>query len=380
MAPRGIVERWIEFMSEKTKMAVSRWRWSSRTAIKVLVVVVAVLAVVAVGMMETPDRTVEPNEVPAVNVKVLDVVSETGFADSFVLPAVVEPNRVVTISAEVAARVDRIPREKGDRIQAGELLVLLNDELIRPQVESAHAQVSRDQIEFERMETLFQDDATSRQDLDNATQSLTASKAQLAEIEARLERTRIYAPLSGVLNDLPIEEGEYVNVGTPVAEIVDMAVVKVVVDVPERDIAFFRVGGEAEVLLQRLGRERCAKGTITYINELADPQTRSTALEITLDNGEGLFRSGQIVRVNLTRRILDDAILIPLQAVIPQEAGYSVYVVKDGQVARRDVELGIIKGDRIQITAGLKPGAALVVEGHRLAAPGQKVNIVSGNR
>ena len=370
-------------MSEKTReteKAGGRWRWSSRIAIKVLVVAVAVLAVVAVGMMETPDRTVEPNDVPAVNVKVVEIAAEHGFADSFVLPAVVEPNRVVTISAEVATRVERIPPKEGDRIQAGDLLVQLNDELIRPQVESARAQVSRDQIEFERMETLFQDDATSRQDLDNATTALTASKAQLAEIEARLERTRIYAPLSGVLNDLPIEEGEYVNVGTPVAEVVDMAVVKVVVDMPERDVAFFRVGREAEVLLQSRGRDRCAKGVITYINELADPQTRSTAMEITLDNSERMFRSGQIVRVNLTRQVLDEAILIPLQAVIPQEAGYSVYVVKEEQVARRDVELGVIKGDRVQITAGLEPGEALIVDGHRLAAPGQKVNIVSGNR
>ncbi len=356
-----------------------RW-WSIHTAVKVLVVTMAVLGVVAVGMMKTPERTVEPNEVPAVNVKVMKVVSERGFADAFILPAVVEPNRVVTISAEVAARVERIPAEEGDSIEAGDLLVQLNDELIRPQVESTRAQVSRDQIEFERMETLFRDDATSRQDLDNATTALKASEAQLAEMEARLERTRIFAPLTGVLNDLPVEEGEYVNVGTAVAEVVDMAVVKVVVDVPERDIAFFRVGGEAEVLVQRPDAVHCARGMITYINELADPQTRSTAMEITLDNGGRTFRSGQIVRVSLTRRVIDNAILIPLQAVIPQEDGYSVYVVKDGQVARRDVTLDVVKGDRVQITSGLAPGDTLIIEGHRLAAPGQKVNIVSGNR
>ena len=237
------------------------------------------------------------------------------------------------------------------------------------------------------MEGLVKENATSRRDLDNATTDLAASRAQLAEVRARLERTNIYTSLTGVLNDLPVEEGEYVGAGTPVAEVVDMAVVKVVVDVPERDIAFFAVGQKAEVLLESKGQqaaaeettEEMAEGTITYINELADPQTRSTAMEITLDNRDRTLRSGQIVRVRLTRRTLNGAILIPLLAVIPQEAGYAVYVVTDSQAQRRDIELGIIKDDRVHVTQGLNPGETLIIDGHRLVAPGQKVNIVSGN-
>jgi membrane fusion protein (multidrug efflux system) len=350
-----------------------------RTAVKAVIILAAVAVLTGIAKMETPDRTVEPSETPAVNVKVMEVVSERDFTDSFVLPAVIEPNRVVTISAEVAARVERIGPQEGDPVKAGDLLIRLNDELIRPQFDSAQAQVKRDEIEFERMEALVKENATSRQDLDNATTDLAAGKAQLAEVRARLERTHIYTPLTGVLNDLPIEEGEYVGAGTPVAEVVDMAVVKVVVAVPERDIAFFTVGQEAEVLLQSKGRQRCAQGIITYINELANPQTRSTAMEITLDNRERTLRSGQIVRVRLTRRVLNGAVLIPLLAVIPQEAGYAVYVVEGGLAQRRDIELGIITGDRVHVTEGLNPGATLIIDGHRLVAPGLKVNIVSGN-
>jgi membrane fusion protein (multidrug efflux system) len=353
------------------------WYW--RLAIKAVIVAAAVLVLVAIGMMPAPDRTVEPNEAPPVNVQVMAVVSERDFTDSFVLPAVIEPNQVVTISAEVAARVERIGPAEGDQVQAGDLLVELNDELIRPQLDGAEAQVQRDRIQFERMESLVQENATSRQDLDNATTDLASSKAQLAEVKARLERTRIYAPLSGVLNVLMVEEGEYVQPGTPVAELVDMAVVKVVVDIPERDIAFFTVGGEAEVLLQRKDQQRWVKGPITYINELADPQTRSTPIEILLDNSAKTLRSGQIVRVRLTRRTLDNAILIPLLAVLPQEEGYSVYVVADGVAQRRDIEIGIIQGQRVQILRGLEAGDVLIIDGHRLVAPGQNVNVISGN-
>ena len=62
-----------------------------------------------------------------------------------------------------------------------------------------------------------------------------------------------------------------------------------------------------------------------------------------------------------------------------QTAGYAVYVVTDSQAQRRDIELGIIKDDRVHVTQGLNPGETLIIDGHRLVAPGQKVNIVSGN-
>jgi membrane fusion protein (multidrug efflux system) len=324
------------------------------------------------------------SETPPVNVKVMPVAAASSFADAFELPAVIEPNRVVTISAEVGGRVERILPKEGDQVKAGDLLIRLNDEIIRAQFDGAHAQQERNKIEFDRMEVLVKENATSQQDLDDARNQLAASTAQLAEVRARLDRTLIFAPLTGTLNDLLVEEGEYVQPGTPVAEVVDTRVVKVVVDVPERDVAFFAVDQEAEVLIdatEAMDRNRSIEGTITYINKLADPQTRSTAMEVTLDNRTGCLRSGQIVRVRLTRRILKNAILIPLLAVIPLEKGYAVCTVDDAsQAQRREVDLGMISGDRVLVTRGLEPGMTLIIDGHRLVAPGQKVNIVPENQ
>ena len=355
----------------------SHWPRLRGFVVKAIIVLAALGVLAAIMLMPAPDRQTAPSETPPVNAKVTKVTVEAGFADAFTLPAVIEPNRVVTIAAEVEGRVERIPCEEGDTLRKGDLLVQLNDEIIRPQFEGAEAQHKRNKIEFERMEMLVREDATSQQDLDNARNQRAASAAKLAEVRARLDRTRIYTPLAGTLNGLPIEEGEYVQPGTPVAEIVDTSVVKVVVDVPERDVPFFAVGHQAEVLLECKGQACTVRGAITFINELANQQTRSTAMEVTLDNRAGRLRSGQIVRVRLTRRTLDDAILIPLLAVIPMEDGYTVYTVDDASRAqRREVQLGLIAGDRVLITDGLAPGMTLIVDGHRLVAPGQKVNIV----
>jgi membrane fusion protein (multidrug efflux system) len=172
-----------------------------------------------------------------------------------------------------------------------------------------------------------------------------------------------------------MEVGEFAVPGDQVAEIVEIDRVKVVVDVPERDVHYLRVGDTAEVLgyaqkdLQR-------RGAITYINELADEYTRTTRLEIALDNRDHRFRSGQIVRARLTRRVLSDVIMIPLGAVIPLEHGKAVYIVNAEHAQRREVELGLIKGRRVQVLRGLSEGDRLIVAGHRYVSPGQSVNVV----
>lgn len=164
------------------------------------------------------------------------------------------------------------------------------------------------------------------------------------------------------------------------AELVDTDIVKVVVQVPQRDIPFFATGQDAIVFADAKGQETSVAGTITFVSELADQQTRSTRMEIIVENKHRLLRSGQIVRARLTRQILQDAILIPLLAVIPMEDSKAVYVANSSEAQRREVELGIIKGDRIQVTRGLTPGDRLIIAGHRFVAPGQKVNVVSENK
>ena len=351
--------------------------WLRRNAPKAVIILAVIAVLTMITKMPARKRGAPPTEAPPVNVTVMNVIAEPQLADTFDLPAVVEPNRIVTVSAEVAGRIEQIPLKKGSAVQAGDLLIQLNTDLVRPEFEIADAQVKRDQIEFERIANLVKQDAVPLRDLDNATTQLAISKASLEEVRARLNRTRILAPTAGLLNDLLVEEGEYVQAGTAVAEVVDTDTVKVVVEVPERDIAFFAIGQKAEVFADVKGEENSLVGTITFISELADTQTRSTRMEITVENKERLLRSGQIVLARLTRQILKDVVLIPLLAVIPMEDKKAVYIVASAQAQRREVDLGIIKGNRVQVRSGLEPGDRLIIAGHRFVAPGQNVNIVS---
>jgi membrane fusion protein (multidrug efflux system) len=352
--------------------------WFRRNGPKLIIVIAAIAVLTGISKIPKRERQAPPTEAAVVNVTVMNIVSLPEFEDTFKLPAVIEPNRIITVSAEVSGRIEEIPKVKGMTVEANDVLVKLNTDLIEPELQRAEAQVERDQIQYERMTNLVKDDATSKKDLDDAKTNLAISKATLAENQARMERASIVSPITGPLNDLMVERGEYVQPGTPVAEIVDMSSVKVVVEVPERDVPFFSVGRQATVTVNKTGQEEELTGKITFISEIANDLTHTTRMEITIPNSNMVLRSGQIVEAHLRRRTLKDVILIPLLAVIPMEEGHSIYVVNDStEVERRDVKLGIIKGDSVQVTKGLEAGDKLIVSGHRLAAPGQKVNIIS---
>ena len=367
-------------ISHETKKSKKTSGWFRRNVPKVILILLAIVVLSVISKMPKRDDDTPASEPAPVNVKVMDITAESEFADTFELPAVIEPNKIVTISTEIDGRIEDIPVEEGYKVKTGDLLIKLNTDLILPQLEIAQAQLKRDEIEYQRMVNLVENDATAQSDLDNATTNLAVSKAQVAEIGARLERSRILSPTNGVLNEILVEEGEYIQPGMPVAEIVDNETVKVVVEVPERDISFFTTGKEAEVYFEYRGMEKVLTGTITFISELADQLTRSTRVEITLPNKEKYMRSGQIVRVVMTRQVLNDVILIPLSAVIPMENSYAVYVVNSTEAKRRDVVIDIIKGDDVLIKSGLKPGDKLITSGHRFVVSGQQVTIVPENQ
>src|SRR4030042_1660747 len=167
--------------NKSTKISKTNNNWLRLNAVKAIIILAAIAGLTVIMKMPVKKREAPATEAPPGNVKCMTVTAEPELADTFDLPAVVEPNRIVTVSAEVNGRIERIPPEEGSKIRAGDLLIKLNTDLIQPEFESAKTQVERDQIEFDRMTNLVKENATTQRDLDNATSQLAISKARLEE-------------------------------------------------------------------------------------------------------------------------------------------------------------------------------------------------------
>jgi len=343
---------------------------SARLAIQPAAVFLVLLSVL--GCRSKPADPPKPSPVN-VHVRTIEVIKS--LPDIITLPGAIEPYRLVSVSAEVDGRIEQIHVKEGQPCRQGQLLVGLNTDILQSEFDQARAQAEFDRREYERVWQLVPTGAVTQMELDLARTKLSAGEAYLRLAQARLQRAEISAPISGIIDSVPVEIGEYVQVGGQVAKIVEVDRVKVVVDGPEKDVGLLKLGAEGEILTDSAGTGSC-RGTITYISALADERTRTSRIELTVDNPDHLIRTGQIVRAHLTRRLLTDVIMIPLEAVIPLENGAEVYVVEDGLAQPRHVELGLFKGYDVQVVSGLQQGDRLIVSGHRFVGPGQTVRIV----
>jgi membrane fusion protein (multidrug efflux system) len=346
------------------------------TSIWIILCTVAIIAVIAFAVRLTRRPPPPPVEPPPVNVQVLVIQPEPRVADVMDLPAVVEPNRVVRVSAEVAGRIEKLTLDDGAPVKAGDMILELNTDLLKAEYDRALAQNVFDKAEVERMDKLLVGGAATERQRDETAARLRISTATVAQMKAHLDRTRIVAPIGGVINRVSVEKGEYMQPGTVIADIVDTTVVKVAVDVPERDVQFVRLGDEGRVRAVVRGEEREFLGRVTFQSSLADSLTRVSRCEVTVANRDGTLRSGQIVRVRLVRRVIENAIMIPLLSVIPLESGKAVYVAVGDMAQQRIVTLGFLRGREAQATSGIEAGDRLIVAGHRFVGPGQKIKVV----
>lgn len=353
-----------------------RKRSSLRGAIIAGAMIVLAISFVAVVAMIPPSQEDEPNQVtPAVNVTVLTIEPIVDFKDTFTIPGSVEPNSVVRVAAEVAGRIEYVTAKEGRWIDANERLAKLNTDLLQAATDQAKASMEFDMREVNRIKTLLDRGNATPTEYDQAVAKSDVSRAVYQAAKAQLDRAVIHAQSAGRLDKVPVEAGEYVVPGTVIAEIVETDPVLVVVEVPERDMRYIRVGQEETIVAGELGGKEFT-GTIRFISPMADPASRTTRVELVLPNPDGELKAGQIVSVKMLRRVIPEAIMAPLGAVISLEQGYRVYVVEDGKAQPRQVTLGLLKGRDVRVVSGLEAGDKMIVRGHYYVGPGQAVEVI----
>ena len=365
-------------MSEPTQENMQKTFRLRRRIAGAAVVLLATAGVVAMAVfLPALEKKKQETQEKLINVQVMPIRPVPALIDAFILPAIVEPNVTVTVSAEVAGRVEKINCKEGRPCKPGDgAMIELNTDLLAAEVARARAQRDLDQYDLDSISKLRKSRIETEFTWNKAKAALAASKAVLKAADANLKRAKIAAPISGILETVAVEKGEYVQAGTHVATIVDVDRVRVVAEVPERDVHYLAVGSEQDILPDPGGRNGPIKGRIDYISQLADRASRTSRVEILVDNRKRVLRSGQIVRLRLRRRVVKDAIMIPLGAVIAMEDSRVVYVVNANRAERRTVERGFFRGRNIQILSGLSAGDRLIVKGQRYVAPGQVVNVI----
>ena len=363
----------------KGKIYLLRFIWG---VIPWLMVALIVVFIVIMGnrikekkaYLEEKKRTAIKKEVPAVRVITLTLTPRR-LVDKINLPAQIEPYEEVWVKTEVPGQVVEILVKEGQKVNKGQVLVKLDDRDFRARLARIEANHELATLNHERINALVNKRIAAPNKLDEIEAQLKDLTAQRNEARLALSRTSITTPLSSLLNQINVNIGDYIGVGDPVAQILEIDIVKVTVGVPESDVAAIFDLNEAEVIIEALGKKR-VKGTKVFLSRKPRTLSRLFDLELSVPNPDGRILPGMFARVELVKHVFQNALALPLYAIITQGDERFVFIEKNGRAEKRRVTLGALVGSKVHITSGIKNGEKIIIVGHRLLDNDQAVEVI----
>jgi RND family efflux transporter MFP subunit len=340
---------------------------------------------VALPTAETPLPTLS-----VIELQLVDLVRRVD------LTGLLEARRRVSLFAEEDGRVLEIGAEEMDRVEAGQLLARVDPLRAEIAIERARAATARADSEsilaranLERNKGLAGRDVSSRAALDEAENSArlaTAAqldaRASLSEAQDRLSKTTIVAPFAGILRAFEVEQGEYLQSGEQLGELLDVDRLRIEVGLTDQQIVELAVGAPVEIELDALPGERIA-GQVIRVAAAIDPRTHKFPIEIELDNPTGRLLPGMVARVRLTLGEARVAITLPRDAVVDEYGLQFVFVVEQIEpgnhvVAKRRVDARRIafRPTELLIASGVEPGERIATEMVRQLSEGMQVDPV----
>jgi membrane fusion protein (multidrug efflux system) len=294
--------------------------------------------------------------------------------DILVLPGETEAWQDVRLSAEKSGSVEWIGPQEGAEVAKGELLAKIDVSSLKAGLDRAEAAYDLTDALYQRRKRLSERKIINLEALDHSKTDRAVAKGNLEQARVEFERGFVRSPIDGRVNRLFADEGEFINRGEPLVDLVNVDKIEVNLNVPELDVRFFRPGQEARIRVDAFP-EKGWKGVVAFVAFKADPATRTFPVKVLADNPGQEIRPGMIVRVALVRRVIPDAMMAPLFALVDKGGERLLFVEEEGVARARTVKVGVINGDRIQILEGLEAGDRLIVKGQTEVEEGMKVQV-----
>jgi membrane fusion protein, multidrug efflux system len=337
--------------------------------VRPMAMLILVAALVA-GCAPPEERVVPPESTR--NVRVL-AVARGDLQEYFEISGPMQPVRATDVSAEESGTVMELPRDKGDRVEAGDVLVRLDRRLLAAHVAAATTNLELAEYNAQQTRSLHEAGKVSRIQMLTADAQAGQAKAALRVACLRHDRAAVQAPFGGLVADRYVELGQLVAPGQPVARVVDPSVLKLVGSLTERETAWLQEGASAQVRLD--GRKASVPGEVAWLAFEADPATAKFRVEVHVNNAQLGLRPGIIGRATIHKRTHADVLVVPRDAVMQSVSGHSVYVVTNDRARRRLITLGEDQGMLVVVTSGLAQDDQVVVRGHRDLVEGALVRI-----
>lgn len=285
------------------------------------------------------------------------------------------PARVVEIKAETSGRVESFGADRGRQVAAGTVMVQLDLRDRQARIEQTRASVAQHQTAYAGQLALQKQGYVSETQIAETLAKLEAAKADLVRAELDLDYRVIRAPFAGVIQERPVEIGDFVRAGDPVLTFVDNTRLIVTASIAEQDAKHVAVNDEA---VAKLVTGQQVRGRIRFIAPVADEATRTFTVELEVPNEGGRLPSGVTAEMQIGAGDVPAHKVSPAILSLDAEGRIGLMTVDaDERAVFTPIEIARSEPDGVWVT-GLPASATIITVGHGYVSAGQKVEPVFG--
>lgn len=336
-----------------------------------------VLSTLILGLASLPVLAQGAFEMPPTQVEVTKPKQQP-LADSIGAVGTLRAGEAITVKPEVAGRIEAVLFQEGQKVEKGAALFRLDASLARADLAENQANAANSQREARRADEMLARKLIAPADADTKKSQAKVDEAKLSSSRTRLDKTEIRAPFSGVAGLRKVSAGEYVDIGNPLVDLVQMDPLKLDFALPETQLGKIREGAKITITLDAYPKEQF-EGTVYAVAPQVDQATRTVMLRAQLRNPDMRLRPGQFARVALETGRKDNALMIPEQALWPQGEQQNVYVVKDGKAELKPIKIGARTAGMVEVLEGLSVDDYVITAGQLKIEPGAKVAPAGGS-
>ncbi len=301
-------------------------------------------------------------------------VGKKNISDQKTYSGSIEGIEQANIVSKIAERVISINSKVDQYISKGDTIIELDKTGPSSQYLQAEANYNIAKKNLERMKNLLQAGAISQQQLD---QTQTAYDVAKANYEAAKSTVFLTSPINGVLTNVNVNEGDWVNPGMLMATVAKINKMLIKFYVSETEVQDFQLGSPV-IIYSEFNPDKKVKGIITEIAKSASSDSRTFQIKAEFTNTkDNFYKPGMFVKVNAVLETLNDVVVVPNESIVHADQEEYVYIIKNNKANKKDIKTGISNGDFTEVKNGINVGDTLVYVGMNNLNNGTEVSIVN---
>ncbi len=286
-------------------------------------------------------------------------------------------NEEVMLLPEISGKIVGLYIHEGSQMRKGDLLLKINDADFQAQLRKMELQLKIADEKVARLKQLLSIQGISQEEYDIALNQSNTIKADIDYIKAQIAKTELRAPFNGIMGLKYVSEGSTITTATRIASIQQVNPIKIDFSVPEKYAGTLNQNDNIAFTVSENNKQY--KARIYAIEPKIDQATRTLQIRALTDNSKNELFAGAFAKIELPLRTIDNALMIPTEAVIPILKGKKVFICKDGKAQEVIIETGIRTDTQVQVVSGLKIGDSVITTGIMQLKPGAPVRSLKTN-